>query len=117
MIQVTDREVDSRLRLDNPWWQASTGIDAEYQEFPRRAYLPSFLQLTRDAAVRRAIVLLGPRRVGKTILVYHTIQALLDDGVPGRDILYASLETPMYTGLALEQLVQKFEAFFDRRSK
>ena len=116
MIQVTDRDIDSRLRLDNPWWQAGAGIDAEYREFPRRAYLPAFLQLTRDT-VRRAIVLLGPRRVGKTIVVYHTIQALLDDGVPGRDILYASLETPMYTGLALDRLVQKFNGFFDRQSK
>lgn len=116
MIQVTDREVDSRLRLDNPWWQAGAGIDPEYRRYPRRAYLPAFLQLTRDT-VRRAIVLLGPRRVGKTILVYHTIQALLESGIAGRDILYASLETPMYTGLPLERLVRKFEGFFDRQSQ
>ncbi|WP_374109971.1 AAA family ATPase, partial [Thiolapillus sp.] len=39
--------------------------------------------------MNRAVVLLGPRRVGKTILVYHAIQELIDrQAVSGRDILY-----------------------------
>lgn len=115
MMQVTDREIELRLRLDNPWWQAGGGVDAEYRELPRRAYLPAFDRLVREAQVRRAVVLLGPRRVGKTILVYHTIQSLLDEArVVGRDILYVSLETPIYTGLTLESLVRRFQKFFDR---
>ncbi|OGA07422.1 MAG: ATPase [Betaproteobacteria bacterium RIFCSPLOWO2_02_64_14] len=115
MIQVTDREIESRLRLDNPWWQAGAGVDAEFRDLPRRAYLAAFDRLVRDAEVRRSVVLLGPRRVGKTILVYHTIQSLLDDArVIGRDILYVSLETPIYTGLSLESLVQRFQKLFDR---
>lgn len=42
---------------------------------------------------------MGPRRVGKTVMIYHTIQRLLDQGVPGDRILFASLETPLFTGL------------------
>ena len=61
-MQVTDREIELRLRLDNPWWQAGGGVDAEYRELPRRAYLPAFDRLVREAQVRRAVVLLGPRR-------------------------------------------------------
>lgn len=114
MIQVTDREIENRLRLDNPWWQAGAGVEAEYRQLPRRAYLPAFDRLVRDTEVRRAVVLLGPRRVGKTILVYHTIQSLLDHaGVAGRNILYVSLETPIYTGLSLESLVRRFQKFFN----
>ncbi|SFI58393.1 AAA family ATPase [Nitrosomonas sp. Nm34] len=53
--------------------------------------------------VNRSVVLLGPRRFGKTILIYPAIQDLLDIyGVSGRDILYVSLEIPLYTGLMLE---------------
>jgi len=37
-----------------------------------------FSRLVRQSEVNRAVVLLGPRRVGKTILVYHAIQDLLD---------------------------------------
>jgi predicted AAA+ superfamily ATPase len=115
MLQVSEKEVESRLYLDNPWWQAGGGIDADYRAFPHRAYLDNFSRLVRATDVQRAVVLLGPRRVGKTILVYHTIQDLLERyGVSGRDVLYVSLETPMYTGLSLDALVQRFQRLFTR---
>jgi uncharacterized protein len=115
MLQFSEKEIEIRLRLDNPWWQAGAGIDPEFQMFPRRAYLGDFSCLTVQVEVQRAVVLMGPRRVGKTILVYHTIQALLDrHGVSGRDILYVSLETPLYTGLSLESVVQRFQKLFER---
>ncbi len=103
------------MRLDNPWWQSGGGIELEYQGFPRRAYLGSFADLLGTAEVNRALVLLGSRRVGKTILVYHAIQDLMDrQSVSGRDILYVSLETPMYNGLSLESLVNRFQRLFHR---
>ncbi len=115
MLQVSEKEVESRLRLDNPWWQAGGGIEADFQAFPRRAYLADFTRLVLQEEVNRAVVLLGPRRVGKTIVVYHAIQALLDQhGVSGRDILYVSLETPLYTGLSLESIVNRFRSLFRR---
>lgn len=115
MLQVSEKEIEGRLRLDNPWWQAGSGIDADFQAFPRRAYLDDFLHLVHGTEVNRAVVLLGPRRVGKTILVYHTIQEMMDrGGVSGRDILYVSLETPLYTGLALGALVDRFRRLFHR---
>lgn len=115
MLQVSDKEIESRMRLDNPWWQAGAGIEQDYRAFPRRAYLSDFSYLLGEADVNRAVVLLGPRRVGKTILVYHAIQDLMDrQGVSGRDILYVSLETPIYTGLTLESLVSRFQRLFQR---
>src|SRR5258706_1915879 len=115
MLQVTDREIETRLRLDNPWWEAGAGIEKEYRGFPRRAYLPAFGRLVRDSGPRRAVILMGPRRVGKTILVYHTIHSLLaEDHVRGRDILYLALETPIYTGASLDSLVERFRKLFDR---
>ena len=44
MLQVSEKEIEDRLRLDNPWWQAGGGIDADYQAFPRRAYLDDFVK-------------------------------------------------------------------------
>jgi len=115
VLQVTDREIETRLRLDNPWWQAGAGIEPEYRAFPRRAYLPAFERLVKDSGARRAVILMGPRRVGKTILVYHTIHALLEGAhVRGRDILYLSLETPIYTGASLDALVERFRKLFER---
>jgi predicted AAA+ superfamily ATPase len=100
--------------LDNPWWEAGAGIDPEHQAYPRRAYLAPFERLLHEGA-RRAVILMGPRRVGKTILVYHAIHALLEQhAVRGRDILYVSLETPIFTGASLESLVERFRRLFDR---
>jgi predicted AAA+ superfamily ATPase len=115
MLQVSDKEIENRLRLDNPWWAAGGRIDADYAAFPRRAYLAPFERLVRQGGANRAVVLMGPRRVGKTILVYHTIQSLMDgEHALGRDIFYLSLETPLLTGANLESLVLRFQKLFDR---
>lgn len=114
MLQVSDLEIESRLREDNPWWSSGGGIEADRAAMPRRAYLPAFKALVQSDAAHRAVLLMGPRRVGKTILVSHAIHALLADGIAGRDILYVSLETPSLIGLSLDALVRRFERMFDR---
>ncbi len=47
---------------------------------------------------------MGPRRVGKTVMLYHTIQRLIADGVSPQNIIYISVETPIYNKIFLEQL-------------
>ena len=47
---------------------------------------------------------MGPRRVGKTVMIYHTIARLLAMGVPQQNIIYISVETPIYNKIYLEQL-------------
>ncbi|HFD87711.1 MAG TPA: ATP-binding protein, partial [Gammaproteobacteria bacterium] len=103
MLQVSEKEIEARLRLDNPWWDAEPLT--QYSELPRRAYLKPFSDLIHDHSVNRAVVLLGPRRVGKTVMVHHAIHQLLEQGVEAGCILYLSLDTPVYTGLGLEKIV------------
>ncbi|MCX7902684.1 MAG: ATP-binding protein, partial [Burkholderiaceae bacterium] len=74
----------------------------------RRAYFSRFSRLALDLGVRRAVVLIGPRRVGKTVMLKHFIAALLDRGVPGTRILFLSLDTPLYLGRSLESLLRLF---------
>jgi hypothetical protein len=114
MLHVSDVEITQRLREENPWWTAGVGIDREYATMPRRAYLPSFARLIGGNSPNRAVLLVGPRRVGKTIMVFHAIDRLLGEGIPGRDILYVSLETPTYFGQSLEALLRRFVKMFDR---
>ncbi len=101
-------EVQKRLAFENPWWIAGNGIEPERRNWPRRAYFQSFAGLVRELAVRRAVVLIGPRRVGKTVMLAQAIQVLLDEGVPGTHILQISLDTPLYSGRSLESLVRLF---------
>lgn len=107
-LDIPIQEVQRRLGADNPWWRAGAGIDQVEAGWPRRAYFPHFCQLALSPDVRRAVVLIGPRRVGKTVMLKHLVQRLLDDGVVGTDILYASLDTPLYSGRSLESMVRLF---------
>ena len=58
--------------------------------------------------MRRAVVLMGPRRVGKTVMIHHAIQTLIDDGVPPLSIGYFSVDHPIYNGLSLEKLLEYY---------
>ena len=107
-LQIPTADVQRRLSLDNPWWKAGRGIDDEEDGWPRRAYFSQFSGLARRVEVRRAVVLVGPRRVGKTVMLKHLVAQLLDDGVAGTSILFLSLDTPLYSGRTLESLVQIF---------
>jgi predicted AAA+ superfamily ATPase len=112
MLEIAKADIVARLRFDNPWWEAAGAQKIQFQEKPRRKYFESFFTAIADTEVRRAIVLMGPRRVGKTVMVYHAIRALIDKGVAPNSILYLSLETPIYTGLSLEKLLAYFQELF-----
>ncbi len=47
---------------------------------------------------------MGPRRVGKTVMLYHAIQKLIQEGVSSQNIIYISVETPIYNKILLEEL-------------
>jgi predicted AAA+ superfamily ATPase len=56
---------------------------------------------------------MGPRRVGKTVMVMHAVRELIDSGIKSTDIIYASLETPIYNGLSLDNLLGIFQEQFN----
>jgi predicted AAA+ superfamily ATPase len=76
---ISKKEIEKRLFFDNPWWKNNGYIDKCYQDFPKRAYFSSFYKLVQQD-INRAIVLMGPRRVGKTVMAFQAIDALLTEG-------------------------------------
>ena len=112
MLEISKQDIISRLQFDNPWWEQGRQGKVVYENKPRRKYFEPFYQNILDVSVHRAIVLMGPRRVGKTVMVYHCIRALLDSGINEKNILYISLETPLYTGLPLEKILNYFQELF-----
>lgn len=107
MLSISDTDIEARLLFDNPWWEKDASV-APHRDLPRRGYLEPFYNLATDRSIRRAVVLLGPRRVGKTVMLFQTIHDLLDSGIPGNQILFVSLETPVYTDIALSRFVEMF---------
>ena len=51
------------------------------------------------------MVLLGPRRVGKTVLIHHAISEMLQAGERPGGIAYVSVDLPLYLGMSLERLL------------
>ncbi len=115
MLEISKQDILSRLQFDNPWWAEGRNGKIFFENTPRRKYFEPFHQHILDVSVRRAIVLMGPRRVGKTVMVYHSIRALIDSGIDEQNILYVSLETPIYTGLALERILNYFQELFGHK--
>lgn len=108
-MHTIDRDdIARRIQLENPWWTGGHSINQNLRRMRPRAYFELFLPLVQKRDVKRAVVLMGPRRVGKTVLIHHAIQALLDKGVPAASICYFSIDSPIYNGLGLEQLLDHY---------
>ncbi|MDP5169247.1 MAG: ATP-binding protein [Bacteroidia bacterium] len=100
-------EIISKIAFENPWWKTGR-IDDYFYAMKKRLYFDLFSPLVYEKSVKRAVVLMGPRRVGKTVLLFHLIQDLIDHGVSPKSICYLSIENPIYNGLSLEGLLHYF---------
>ncbi len=108
MQEISPEDIVERIRLENPWWEGEHRITPSYRNMKPRAYFALFLPLVKARAVRRAVVLMGPRRVGKTVMIHHAIQALIEDGVSPKSLCYISVDNPVYNGLSLERLLEYY---------
>lgn len=107
--EIPSDQVVARITVENPWWDSATpGIPERLVGLRPRAYLGMLRDLIAQRSVRRAVLLMGPRRVGKTVLLHHVIQELLDSGVPPAEICYVSVDHPLYNGCSLERFVELF---------
>ena len=98
-------DVMGRLAADNPWWSDELARPFA-AELPQRDHFAPFFELAADCALHRAVVLMGPRRVGKTVLLHQVVDNLLKQGAERRQILFATLDAPAYTGLELLEFVE-----------
>lgn len=103
--EISKEQVLDRIRFENPWW-VSGNIDSDYDDMPRRLYFDLFKPLVYERDIKRAVVLMGPRRVGKTVMLFHLVQDLIDNGLDPRKIIFLTIENPIYNNISLEKLFQ-----------
>lgn len=96
-------QIINRIRFDNPWW-TSGAIDTYFSKMQPRLYLDKFYNQVSDIDLQRSVILMGPRRVGKTVLIFHTIERLIKSGINPQKIIYVSIETPIYNRISLEEM-------------
>lgn len=106
MKKISRDDVVRRIQAENPWWLDGS-IGKSLSDKRPRAYYELLLPLVRSE-VRRAVLLLGPRRVGKTVLIHHVIRGLIDSGVEPKRVFYVSVDHPLYNDCGLADLLDCF---------
>jgi len=92
-----------RIHLENPWWNTAS-IPDDFAHLKPRLYFELFFNLVTQIRVKRAIVLMGPRRVGKTVMLFQFIQQLINTGIHPRKICFLSIDAPIYNNIPLDEL-------------
>lgn len=108
MLEVSQVDIAIRLRRDNLWWDSETKFTSPIANFPHRIYFRPFCNLATDWDVNRAVVLMGPRRVGKTVMLLQFVEDLIQSGQNPKNILYASIDAPIYSQIPLEKFLDFF---------
>lgn len=104
------------LQDQNPWQR--TGKVPETLAKPVRRLLAEHLWRTLVKVPFRYQVVLGPRRVGKTVCMYQTIQELLKKGVAATQLWFLRLDHPLLMhyelGAWARSLINNYPATVER---
>jgi predicted AAA+ superfamily ATPase len=109
MREISSDQILERIRQENPWWKEPYTLPVVYTNWMPRPYLELLAPLVEQTEIHRAVVLMGPRRVGKTVIIHHLIGRLLKAGVDPKKICYLSVDHPIYNGLSLEDFIRSYE--------
>ena len=90
----------------NPHWE-NEAIDI-IESLPRRKYFELFYPFATSKEVQRAVILMGPRRVGKTVLLWQTIQELIKRGHPAKHIVYLPMDTHLFYHCSLDDILEYY---------
>lgn len=101
---IPTEKIIERLRYENPWW-VTKEIPKTYSSMSKRLYFGLFYPFVNERSIKRALVLMGPRRVGKTVMLFHCIENLLKEGVNPQKIFFIGIDNPIYINLGLEDIL------------
>lgn len=80
-------DLSAILQDQNPWWREPLARGA--RAYPvRRDLQPRLLETLSRREERRAALVIGPRQVGKTVLLLQLADDLLDRGLPPSQLTY-----------------------------
>lgn len=92
------------IREANPWWAAGA-VPSERSRSFRRDVFDAVDRAFAEVDRGRGVVLLGPRRVGKSVLLHQLVASLLARGVPTTHIVLLSLDDVALRGVDLGRLL------------
>lgn len=109
-MSITSKEsILKVLSAYNPWWKSGVVNPQMTPKYKRVAFYEAMKRLS-EKNIRRAVVLTGTRRVGKTTIQYQMIDALLKAGIAPQRIVFISMDHPM---LKLSQFQDVLECYHE----
>jgi len=104
---ITEESILQILRGFNKWWETGF-ISSDFAKQTKRfAYYEAKLSF-EHAEIRRHVILTGPRRVGKSTIMYQTIHDLLKKGIPPKNLLYVSFDHPILKMSEMDVILKVF---------
>ena len=104
---MDELEIVKVLNRYNPWWDGRAISEGKTILFKRG----DFYEISRNLNRKEIVSIVGPRRVGKTILIHQLIKELLDKGIDSKKILYLSVDEVEFVKGSVE-LKDVFEVYF-----
>jgi len=105
--ESNNNDISDVLLNQNPWWVARM-VPPEYAKLKQRVLAQVLWKQLARPALRRFQIILGPRRVGKTTVMYQTVKNLLNqypDMNPTRCV-WMRLDHPRLMQTSLGSLVE-----------
>ncbi len=88
-------------------------IIKDFQERSLPEFIERDIEYPLTTPIKRAIVLIGPRRAGKTYSMFQTIKKLIADDVNKKRVLYINFEDSRLSGASVRDLDSMLDVFFE----
>lgn len=105
---ISDNDLFQRLAFDNPWWDFKDDTRVKFKNPQRRTFFPAFFTKVMKAGSGDVLVMAGPLRAGKTVMMRQMVANLIERGIKPTAVLFASMTTPSYTAADLSTLFEMF---------
>ena len=105
MYEDTRKRIKSIIAEQNPWWKGHSVPDylALATERPLAKHLWKYML---SSPLKRYFIILGPRRVGKTTVMYQTVRHLLNNHISPDKMQWVRLDHPLLMSLDLGFIVK-----------
>lgn len=102
-MEINKTEITAILAKYNPWWQGKEVVDLPTW---RRVAFEELFNWVIAPPAPRAVLLSGARQIGKTTLLRQVIEALLKQGTPSANILFASFDDSVIKYAGIEAVLE-----------
>lgn len=104
---MEELEILKLLTRHNPWWENKPIPPSKLFDFKRGDFF-----VIKNLLKRREIAaIIGPRRVGKTVLMHQLIKNQIEEGIDPKRILYFSLDDTKLNATNLQTVFETYEKY------